>query len=450
MDQHPARALATSGDADTGGALAGHDVDVIIAGGGVAGVMAAIRLARLRPDLRLLLIERERELGGRLRGGQGATYGYGLGGMTPKLAAELRGLDCAAVDCRDDRLLGVLAGGRLTSVPIGEWFQKPGARLLGGAAAAREWDVVQDVLAPQAEAGTGLALSAVWKATRKAPSAVVMEHFARAVGIPDLWSAAQDSLSTRARLAAAQARVPHLSRQLQELVAEAGPRLELRLGDLIVAAHREGDHYLVHSESGRYRARALIVAQPPWLATGWLRRAEWPTPLLQLASKTRPVSLVTLSERAQDTPEAAAAMAALPDVTLVPAEDVQVIRSAPDELVFQATIDFELSLQAPAVAKAVKALRRAKRKFDQLFPDVLVDQGHIALVPVAWAQSPAQADRRHIARLESQNLQSGTLAFCGDAYGPTFDGDANTMASVTAASEAIAHGLSAAVTEEGL
>ena len=138
----------------------------------------------------------------------------------------------------------------------------------------------------------------------------------------------------------------------------------------------------------------------------------------------------------------------LPDVTIVPAERVQIIRSGERELCFQATIDYELSLQAPAVIKAVKALKRARKKLQQIYPDTVSESGHVALLPVAWAQSPVHSDRRYLERLDKKSFQTPTLAFCGDAYGARYDGDANLIQSVFLASAAIGSNIEPAARPE--
>ena len=71
-------ALAASAKHDDMTASSGHDTnfDVIIVGGGFAGMMAAIELAAERPDARVALIERNAYLGGSLRLSDGFFIGF--------------------------------------------------------------------------------------------------------------------------------------------------------------------------------------------------------------------------------------------------------------------------------------------------------------------------------------------------------------------------------------
>ena len=121
---------------------------------------------------------------------------------------------------------------------------------------------------------------------------------------------------------------------------------------------------------------------------------------------------------------------------IIPSESVQATIS-PKEIVFQATIDYELSLQAPDVVKAVKRLKRALKKLLTAAPEIKTGIERVALVPVGWAQTPSIMERKHLDRLKIDAVQDRHLAFCGDAYGKSLNGDDNLIESVISASEAI-------------
>jgi len=487
MDAH---AIATAPTSDDATAVAPEAViyDVLIAGGGTAGVLTAARLAAAHPGLRIALLDQGRTLGGRMRTSspEDQVHGYGLSAGSDDLFGvwqqALRELgasaeDLTALPIQRQQHLGVLASGRIVQQEIQEWFTPKGARLLGGLTASRQWGEVEDILrqgasaaglakpvsetsarsgavkgsAPEGNANTdddqdddpeevaaarSHAFSHYWKQPRKAPAAIVLEHFASAVGIPDVWGAATAALADRAAFHGSRLHSGSWAEMMAILVAQPAfaEAVHIEMSNRLLHADFEGGLWTIAAEKGAYRARSLVVAQSPWQAAQWLKRSLWPTQLLQLASKTKPVSMVVLTERLLFAEDVAHD---LPDVTIVPAERVQIIRSGERELCFQATIDYELSLQAPAVIKAVKALKRARKKLQQIYPETVSESGHVALLPVAWAQSPVHSDRRYLERLDKKSYQTPTLAFCGDAYGARYDGDANLIQSVFLASAAI-------------
>ena len=169
-----------------------------------------------------------------------------------------------------------------------------------------------------------------------------------------------------------------------------------------------------------------MVATSLWETPGWLPRNHLPKHLANLLTRTKPSSLVVLSESRSEGLEMD-----LPDQLLIPAEECQVVVEGA-EVCFQATLDFELTMQAPAVVKAVKRLKRARKKFLDAYPGLGLSGDHIALIPVGWAQS----DRRYLEK--TADFQRDHLAFCGDSYGPSILGDENILSSLAAAREQFA------------
>lgn len=498
------------------------DFDIVVAGGGIAGVLTAARLALAVPQARIGLLEKDPTLGGRLRGTnrEAQVFGYGLNAASDALfqflrqtmlAAEPEGGLEAPVDRRQQRV-GVLSGNKISEVEIDQWFSAKGARMLGGMVAAREWPEVEEILRakkpasteaeqastkPQRKGATKAAesittdeaaepeaaepeavaaiaqtaskpqrkgaskaskpsdadddaesdiddaddveqtldhpVSHLWKRNRKAASAEVLEHFASTFGIPDVWGASAAALAERARYYASGLYAGHWDEAIIQLTEREWFKkcVTVMVNTRVVTADFSNDVWTLATDAGAITARSLVVAQPPWQAIAWLKRAQWPAQLLHVASKTKPVSVVVLSEHIE-TPEMA-----IPDVLIVPSESAQIVRNGPNEIAFQATIDFELSMQAPAVVKAVRSLKRARKKLLNLYPGSVSETGHIALIPVAWAQPPAQSEKRWLLRAAKKPINTSSLAFCGDAYGESYDGDANVIKSLLAACAAI-------------
>jgi predicted NAD/FAD-dependent oxidoreductase len=449
--------------------------DIIVAGGGAAGVLAAARLATANPKLKIIVLEKEAHLGGRLKSTTATerTYGYGLNAVSDQLfefwseTLKQAGTDVNLSELVPDRQksVGILAGNKLNHSDVDLWFSAKGARLLGGYTASRQWPEIEEILqkhagslddddegddsvsfdedAPastpkkdaSARAGASHAFSHFWNKPRKAPAAVVLDHYSSAFGIPDVWSAAPSAIAQRAAFHAGGLHSGNWLPAFDALqnIDVVKDSVTFETNCRIAKAEKKDDKWHVTSGSGTFTATKLIIAQSPWQAAFWLPRAYWPAHLLSLANKTKPVSVVVLSEQLKKSD------IEIPDVIIVPAEKVQIIRNGERDLCFQATIDYEMSLQAPAVVKAVKALKRARKKLQLLFPDAVSDTDHFALQPIAWAQSPIFSEKRNIDKMRKKGTTAVDIAFVGDAYGANFDGDSNIISSIQAAiSEAVA------------
>lgn len=444
--------------------------DIIVAGGGAAGVLAAARIALANPELKIVVLEKEANLGGRLKSTSASEslYGYGLNAVSDPLFdfwSELlssAGSDQVLSDLVPSRQksVGILAGNKLNHGDVDLWFSPKGARLLGGYAASKQWIEVEEILQKHSasldddddgddsvsfdddaaaikkvpvKAGASHAFSHYWSKNRKAPAAVVLDHYSSAFGIPDVWGATPIAIAQRAAFHAsglhsgnwlpAFEAIQNLNAVKETVVFEMNCR--------IAKAEKNDSEWIVTSESGTFKAPRLIVAQSPWQAAFWLPRSFWPAHLLSLANKTKPVSVVVLSEQLTRSD------VEIPDVIIVPSEKVQIIRNGDRDLCFQATIDYEMSLQAPAVVKAVKSLKRARKKLQLLYPGAVSDTGHFALQPIAWAQSPIFSEKRNIDKMRIKGTSTKDIAFVGDAYGANFDGDSNVISSIQAAVQSV-------------
>lgn len=480
--------------------------DVLVAGAGISGTLAALRLAvgqisaagDQAPAIKILLIEKEGAPGGRLRslashspdatdhGNGHPTWGYGLNGVSKSLidfwqqtmrADPDSAWDPGSFAARAQDTLGILSGSDLSTIPLDQMFAGKGARALGGMAAARQWEPVTRILAggPNDAAGEAAgdapekledepedksedkrdlqSFANIWKESRKAPAAVVLEQFSPVIGITDLWSAPPEALRQRVsyhtgplkrgpwQVAIAESLQKYIDAGIITLMTDCrvmSAGFEGKLPEPAKVGARIGadGKWQLTTSKGAFTAPRLVVAQPPWQALLWLPKHFWPASLLAMANKVKPVSAVTLTERIENPAEAD-----LPDLIMIPAEGVQAVRASADEITFQATIDYEISVQAPEVVKAVKRLKRARKKLLTARAGCMSENERIALVPVAWGQSAAVSEAKLLQRMAKSHISSANLAFCGDCYGASYIGDENVIKSVVSATNIIGQSL---------
>lgn len=414
----------------------GNTFDIVIAGGGLAGLLSAIRIADQDRTARVAILERAPAIGGRLRNSSTGRAGanYGLDAISPRLFdfcnVTLR-LDPECPDLaemgRQDSEFGVMITGKVKTAPLADIASPKGARLLGGLAASKDWKDLREII-PSSEEGDvaveragAQAFSNVWLHPRKAAPSVALEYVAAAMGIPDPWDASGLAVSERAQLLAESRFRADWSDVFSPSIGRFQNLTLLTSCPIVDASESEGRWKLL-TPKGELLAQKLVVAQPPWDVTTWLPKQYCPTAVLSISSKTKPVSSVVLAQKISKD-------SGLPPFLFIPAEDAVAVLSG-DELCLRTTIDFELSLQAPAVMKAVKSLKRAKKKLQLAYPDIVFTSEHLALLPVTWAQSVSHSEKKWIDKIDLAKINKPNLAFCGDSYGPTYNYDENLVTSV--------------------
>lgn len=407
--------------------------DLIIVGAGISGSLVAHNTHKSMPHWKILLLEKEACLGGRLRQTQSqqGIWSYGLNTVSPDLSEflEASNLDhIAQPNPSASRKLGVLAAGKITEVPLEEAFTAKGAKAIAGAAAARDWSLIDEFISQRAKSTTSdTSFSNSWKGTKKSPSAIVLEHLARLQGIPDIWSASANSISELMQTMLTCKPKKQWEAICHNLLKTGvqSENIKLEFSSEVVEAHQKDNIWQVSSMKGQYTSKRLIVSHNPWDAFRWLPKDYWPSKIASVAAKTKPVSVVLLSTKL-DTPPTTP----LPDTILVPAESAQIYINQ-EHICIQATLNFELTLQAPEVVKAIKRLKRAKKKLLSYLSDASSEGEHLALLPVGWSQPLQPAERRIIAKI-NDSIQGQELGFCGDAYGPEVISDKNVISSCLA------------------
>ena len=412
--------------------------DVMVIGGGISGVLLASRYltsATHKPSLTIL--EKESTIGGRLSHIQGGRWGYGLGHIshdlfqyldqTLKFHPEAKDLPEFGIHCRSS--LGLFSANQIKQVSTNHGLDRQNAAHLAGASVARDWECIEELMVNASDtAKNKQSVAQLWSGDRRSPSATVLESLALSAGIPDVWSARASVIHQRlfspSRFSGGW--LTALTELIQRYQSSHG--LEVVPNCQVVGAQKTSDQYWnIKTTRGVYHAKRLVAAQPPWDTLNWLPKEYWPKPILDLVLKTKPVSVISLCEQVI---EAQTDMP--PDLTLMPAEKVQ-ISFDEGEICYQGTLPYEVSLQDPNVVKAVRRLKRARRKFHQFYSKMKVEGEYLALLPSGWAQAYEAANAKWLGKLENDRFQQPTLTFCGDAYGHEANCDLNIIHSVNSA-----------------
>jgi predicted NAD/FAD-dependent oxidoreductase len=410
-------------------------------GGGVAGLLAAQRLCVARPEFKVLLVEMKSKLGGRLvTGGTAHEFGYGSQAITPKLyefwnqalKTDPEADDLPSIMNHRNARAAILMGSKLTELDMADLCNEKGARALGGLAASRQWSDLKTLF--ESDHKFDHTLADLWKSPRKSPAPMVLETYSQAFGISNIWEASPGCIAEKASMITSKMFAGDWQSAFDALIGKFVARHQLDIkfdARVIHAEYSQESGWTLDTAQGEFFGRKIIIAQSPWAASQWIPKALWPSALATIVNKTKPVSTVTLS-----CPVESGDPSVLPDLIFIPSENCHAYISS-KEIVFKTTIDYEMSMVAPDVVKAVKRLKRAHRKFTAATPDLVTGIEHLALLPVTWAQSPNFSERKYLDKLKFNSVQHAHMGFCGDAYGVNLDGDANIIESVVASSEAI-------------
>lgn len=407
--------------------------DVIIAGAGVAGVLAAARISQDCPRAQVLLLEQRPELGGRLRSSHSVQQEWtsGLCAVSKVLYDFINLIlkenptseDLPTVINRRHSNIDLLSGGKVSKIAIEEAFSSKMAKALGGVTASKAWLELE----PQLDSDShSLPVSKGITLGRRSSAMIVLNHLAALLGISNLADTPLKCLKQRIDYFCSGLFFGPWEQALHKVIdaMTKNPEFQLQLSCQVVDSRYDGQQWYITTEKGLFRSNSLLVAQAPWQALSWIDKKHCPVTVLNQALKTRPVSAVIL---VADT----GANEQLDEVVLIASEGVTVFNHGDNSLCFQTLIDFEVSLDAPMVVKAIKRLKRASRKLTKMYPSIEIKGTFIALKSVAWAQSSSYKDYKLVQQLaDSSKFQSVHLAFSGDSYGNSYEPDENLVASV--------------------
>lgn len=410
--------------------------DVIVAGAGLAGLLTCLRLKAIKPEQTLCLIETNQKPGGRLVNSDDKNLSWpsGLVSISKELldffSHTLKGMpfsyELSHFEAIERARLGVISGGELSSFFTKDALDGTFAHLVGGAPGRRHWQAVLDLLNQPFEVDTSFLKA--WKHEKKHPALPALEALLRSVGIFDLWSSSVVAIKERLfELLAGHFYAPWeaLFEELMGFMNQLSG-FDSYFDASIVDAELSDGLWQLKTKKGLVWGAKLIVAQPPWFALNWLPRHYIPVEILNFALKTKPVSLLTLSEGIEG-------ICSLPDLTFVTSEQVEVFHQQGRNLCYQIPMDYEVSMDAPEVIKALRRLRRAQRKVHKHIEPGVLRGEKLRLQSVAWPASCLFQDNRLIKALGSIKASSDPgshISFVGDSYGASFCGDSNLLMSL--------------------
>ena len=378
--------------------------DITIVGGGISGLLLAVRLTRALPQASIVVLEKEAEIGGRLAGNAPQLHLVSrvLLDFWAQTLAEIGKEDLQQLaDPHVHRQLELVVGtSKVHSLERSDLFSDATVQQLGNRILVSVWQ--QFCAATQPEK---------LKKTLKSfdtPLATLLDKLAVMLAQPSLVSLSVAQLQQK--IIAWQAQ-EFLVGKWQPCLQALAKTVQVKTKCQVVTAQHDNDGWLLHSGHGAHRSRVLVVAQPPWSAGEWLASEYLPAALARAVRKSKPHSAVSLVTAGMGEVQ-------LPLELCVPTEGVQVFKTVQGELALTQVLSYETRLRAPAVTAAVGKLKRALRIVSRIY-GIEAEARLIALLPAAYCLP-----------LGETCAGEGGIFFCGDSYGKHDRGDDNIVAAV--------------------
>lgn len=416
-----------------------NSFDTAIVGGGISGVLTAIRLKALNPDHTIAIIEKDEYLGGRSRTGdqEAAIWSYGQSLVSDRFRNFIEeNLDSlASLSDWDKDLLKevdtskVLMQSNLKDIPLKELFLESGIQILGGSAALTEWKVWESKSSPsepKENAQQPKSLAKELSLPRKGALAAILNIVAPLLGITEIWECDIEALKERIATFSEKIWRGDWSVLFLAIQKELGQKkIPIFLKNQVLSCERTDKEWQLTCEKNVLNCKNLVIAHNPWDCLSWFSKKLLPTPLVGLVSRAKPASLVTLSTTLSDIKKD------FPQLAFIAAEKTVAHLENSGQLIFQAPIDYEKSLDAPSVVKAIKRLKRSRNKLLARFEGIESTGEHFALLPIAWSWSLNYKEKKAFQKLESEQLQKkDNLYFVGESYGISANADNNIIESI--------------------
>lgn len=324
--------------------------------------------------------------------------------------------------------IGVYNGPKLIEFEFGELFSEKSFQKLIGRVGVERWNKLCSILNDEQSELLKNKLVKASGFSPKDPFWKWLSCFSSAFGVVNPRESTVRCFKDRLNYFKKDFFLANWSHSLKSLVKNLS--LKTYLNEAIVESSYDDSIWKLRSNSHELLADKILVAQSPWEAFPWLRRNDTNKTFIELAHKSSPISIVTLSLKIDKNFES-------PDLIFIPQECVYVLRLGENELCLFNLIEYETFLEAPEVVKAVKRLKRSRRRLASTFDFSNIDHELLSLKPIGWGQDPLFGARKIIDSFDYERLNKKHLAFCGESYGNSYDPDQNTIKSLLAACSAV-------------
>lgn len=422
--------------------------DVGIVGAGLSGILTALRLAHSFPQKKIVLLEMGKKIGGRGRlvRFSGELSGGGMSLVTGELVDFIQRTLQPVMDTSnvcDGSVLpvkkaSVVQQQKLKVCSWNDYFSEAGLKSFCGRDIARLWIEFEAKICQIPVEQRDAPLSKFWSESKKHPALRPLEQWLHPLGFSDdlLTWAVRCLLERLDYMRSIHGRL--LWERFESVLNDCEGVLDnllIRRESQVLSAQRNPDSgWSLRGQGFELNCGYLVSAVHPRLLTDWIDVSELPRPIVQQSIKVPPTSMVMITQTMpeliglweSETPN-------FTDQTWVLAENTTFQPQEDGLGCLKTWVDFEQSLEAPSVVKAIRRLRRAREKLSKSLDlgSPVTSQEHIALIPVAFSggSSPAVSRLNQYLGLE-QAVHGKGLSFCSDALGVGLSSDKNIVASV--------------------
>lgn len=385
--------------------------DTVIVGGGIAGILAAGRLAQLKPQSKIALLEMEAHLGGKYRNhfelpasslpfpcvpGQLKTF---LHNTFPGNSTESTSPSIRIIDQKHQFLFGnFLAPENLQTL-----FPKIGVEKL----TAKLNDCPSDATVKSFDSSIA-----------SGPAIEALSRIGNFLAILDVKKTGAQCFHDRSE---GIGNTQHLVYAWDELL-DSFENVEVHNNCPALECREIQDGYEIRADGGEFQTHKIIIAHNPWDALQWLDRDLFPLAVLKLGTKSAPVSAVSC--------ELLLAAANCPPTIIFETSMKTWAYVGGRQIRLETHIDYESSLSAPNVLTAVRQLRKLQKKLNHRLDIGAVEKEQVSLEPSA--SSIPYIKGAHRLSSPDEGTSKG-ISFCGGAYGSSYLPAENTISSVNAA-----------------